>query len=169
MVIEGEKVILRKKRVEDAWDEYRWRKDPEISELDGTVPISIPFPLFLSSFMWEITSSGDRTFSIYTKDGKHIGSCMYYDLDERKKEAEIGIIIGEKSFWGKGYGRDVVKSLTNFLFKEKGLRKIKLRTLPTNERAIRCFKSCGFEEKGIVRGMGKEFLLMELDFPGDSP
>lgn len=162
-MIEGEKVILKRKSVDDARNEYEWRRDPEISELDGASPLSIPFSLFLPTFLWEISTSGDRNFSIYTKDGKHIGSCMYYNLDERNKEAEIGIIIGDKSYWGKGYGRDAVKSLVKYLADEKGLRKIKLRTLPTNERAIRCFKSCGFEGKGRVRGREGEFLLMELD------
>ena len=70
--------------------------------------------------------------------GQHIGNVMYYNIDDRRKEAELGITIGDKRYWSRGYGRDV-QTFLRHLFTEAGLQRIYLNTLDWNVRAQQSF------------------------------
>ena len=52
--IEGKKINLRNKKVEDAELDYEWRVDPELSALDATVPINISLREFRDHLKDEI-------------------------------------------------------------------------------------------------------------------
>ncbi|GAG49070.1 unnamed protein product, partial [marine sediment metagenome] len=86
---------------------------------------------------------------------------MYYNLREAMGEAELGITIGDRRYWGQGYGSDAVQALVRLVFREKGLRRMLLHTLEWNVRAQRCFEKAGFVPRGRVRRDGRDFLLME--------
>jgi RimJ/RimL family protein N-acetyltransferase len=103
-----------------------------------------------------------RRFAIETEKGKHIGNCMYYNVDEEKKEAELGIIIGDRHYWDKGYGADAVATLVKRIFAETNLEKVYLHTLESNTRAQRCFQTCGFTVSGSTVRDGHHFITMEL-------
>ena len=85
---------------------------------------------------------------------------MYYDIDPVDKEAEVGIIIGDRDFQGKGYGSDAMVTLKNYIFQETNLENLYLHTLITNERARKSFKKAGFSEIGEVRKDGMNFIKM---------
>lgn len=63
----------------------------------------------------------------------------------------LGITIGDKEYWGKGYGREAIGLLLDYGFRLHNLRRIWLNTLSNNERAIRCYLRCGFIEEGRLR------------------
>jgi RimJ/RimL family protein N-acetyltransferase len=163
MRLEGEKVVLREKRLEDAWDDYRWRTDPELAKLDASTPLSIEYEEYLRSHSDELDHPlfSSHSFSIEARDGTHIGNCMYYDLNHLRKEAEMGIMIGDRRYWNEGYGQDAVVTLLGHVFTTVGLRKVYLHTLEWNQRARRCFQKCGFREVGTVRRGGHTFVRME--------
>tara|TARA_B100001971_G_C18254604_1_gene580976 strand:- start:188 stop:511 length:324 start_codon:yes stop_codon:yes gene_type:complete len=87
---------------------------------------------------------------------------MYYDLNVRNREAELGIMIGDKGYWGKGYGTDIVKTLLTHLFLDIALDRVYLHTLAWNYRAQASFEKAGFKKVRSVRRGGQEFLLMEV-------
>ncbi len=87
---------------------------------------------------------------------------MYYDIDPIEKEAEIGIIIGDKMFLGKGYGTDALLTLTSHIFNTTNIILLYLHTLTTNNRARKSFKKAGFKEVGPIRKEGMNFIKMEL-------
>tara|TARA_B100000749_G_scaffold277484_1_gene266502 strand:+ start:1258 stop:1581 length:324 start_codon:yes stop_codon:yes gene_type:complete len=87
---------------------------------------------------------------------------MYYDLNVRNREAELGIMIGDKGYWGKGYGADIVKTLLTHLFLDIALDRVYLHTLTWNYRAQASFEKAGFKKVRSVRRGGQEFLLMEV-------
>ena len=60
----------------------------------------------------------------------------------------IGITIG-KRFWGRGYGRDSIITLANYLFEDKGIEKIEIEVAVPNIRAINCYEGCGFTQGKI--------------------
>ena len=164
VLIKGQKVILRSKRLEDASDDYRWRIDEELSRLDDTRPLTISYSEFLGMYREELrhTSAWSRRISIDTLEGKHIGNCMYYDLDYPGRQTELGIMIGEKEYWGQGYGTDAVATLVEHIFKTTSLKRVYLHTLEWNTRARRAFEKAGFKEvKRVVRN-GHPFTLMEI-------
>lgn len=163
-MIKGTKVVLREKRLEDAVKDYAWRKDAELASLDATIPIDIPFSEYLLIYADELryANTWGHRFAIETLDGKHIGNCTYYNLDEYKREVELGILIGDRAYWNKGYGADVVITLINQIFEETNLERIYLHTLDWNIRAKRCFQKCGLVSCGHAHRAGHEFIVMEI-------
>ncbi len=163
-VVRGERVILRGKRIEDAADDYAWRSDEELSCLDATRPLDMSYGDFLRFSREEqaYPSPISRRFAIDTLEGRHIGNCMYYDIDLRRGEAELGIMIGDREYWGQGYGSDSVSCLLDHIFTATPLTRIYLHTLDWNHRARRAFAKSGFHEKKRVRRGGKDFILMEV-------
>jgi len=163
-MIEGSKVVLRGKRLEDARNDYAWRTDADLAHLDATIPLNIPFSHYLINYAEELRYDNmrRRRYAIETMDGKHIGNCTYYNLDEDKGEAELGILIGDRAYWNRGYGTDAVNILVSQAFKETNIKRIYLHTLEGNIRARKCFQKCGFTPSGRVTRGGRNFILMEL-------
>lgn len=159
----GRLVRLRRKRLSDAEDDYRWRCDPELAKFDAASPLRSSFRDFLTTFHDDLRfpSPFRRTLSVDTADGLHIGNVMYYNIDERKGEAELGITIGDKRFWAKGYGTDTVRTFLHHLFTEANMRRIYLNTLEWNVRAQHAFKNAGFRECGVNRRGFNTFVTME--------
>jgi RimJ/RimL family protein N-acetyltransferase len=58
----------------------------------------------------------------------------------------VGIVLGEKDCWGKGYGPEALRLLLGYAFKDLGLRRIVLHVHRRNYRAIRAYKKVGFTE-----------------------
>lgn len=163
-MLKGEKVILREKQIGDAAADYAWKRDAEIAHLDATVPIEISFSRYLLEYREELRyyDSRRRRFAIETLDGKHVGNCSYYDIDEYTKGAELGIIIGDKNYWGKGYGSDAVAVLLNHIFTETKLEMVYLHTLVENIQAQKCFQKCGFVSRDkVIRGW-HNFIMMDI-------
>ncbi len=168
-IIEGTKVVLRQKRIEDAFHDYQWRIDPELSKLDATFPLRIRYKEFVRFSRDEIEYPGRRSkrLAIDTKDGVHIGNCMYYDLDERRGQTELGIMIGDRDYWNGGYGTDAVVTLAEHIFKTiSSINKIYLHTLDWNDRARKSFAKAGFVEVREVKRDGQNFVLMEMERSG---
>jgi RimJ/RimL family protein N-acetyltransferase len=87
---------------------------------------------------------------------------MYYDLDSVNRQAELGIVIGDKDYWGNAYGYDTVTTLLDYMFNEKKLKRVYLHTLEWNKRAQRCFEKCGFVPVKLVRRLSQDFIFMEV-------
>ncbi len=163
----GESVVLRDKRPEDMPDDYEWRCDPELSRLDATRPMQMAYSDYRRYAREEMEYRGrhSRRFAIDTRDGVHIGNCMYYDVDERRGQAELGIMIGDRGYWGRGYGSDAVETLLYHIFTSTGLSRVYLHTLVWNDRARRSFARAGFTEVRPVRRSGMDFIRMEVTRP----
>jgi len=73
---------------------------------------TITFPQFLTDYASELRYSypTGHWFAIETADGKHIGNCSFYNISEIEGEAELGIMIGNRDHWDKGYGTDVISA-----------------------------------------------------------
>ena len=160
----GEFIRLREKRIDDIPDEYSWRVDDELSRLDATRPLTMSYDDFFRYTKEEMQfpSYRSKRLAIDTLDGVHIGNVMYYDLNVRNREAELGIMIGDKGYWGKGYGTDIVKTLLTHLFLDIALDRVYLHSLAWNYRAQASFEKAGVMKVRSVRRGGQEFLLMEV-------
>jgi len=163
-MISSSKIKLRDKKLADAPDDYAWQTDPELAQLDAVPPLTTTFTQYLSNYANELhyPSSSRHPFAVETLDGKHIGNCVYYGVDEGKGEAEVGILIGDRDYWDDGYGTDAVIALANYIFRRTRLNRLYLKTLNDNYRAQKCFKKCGFTPYGHVDRDGFHFVLMEL-------
>lgn len=166
----GKKVKLRPKRIKDAANDYSWRIDAELCHLDAALPIPVSFEEYLKGYIEEINHPRRGCcLAIETIEGKHIGNCSYFSLDDIKQEAEMGIMIGDKTYWDQGYGTDAIVTLLNYVFSQTSVQRVYLRTLDWNKRAHSCFKKCGFVPcKQLIQG-DYHFIIMETHHPAKSP
>lgn len=165
VIATGQLVRLREKSVDDAERDYEWRKDPELAEYDAARPISMPFRNFVATLQDDINypSSYRRTFAVEDiATGRHIGNVMFYGYDAILGEAELGITIGDRDYWSRGFGTDTVKLMLHYLFTEKQLNRVYLHTLSWNVRAQTAFEHAGFHKVRHVRRDGYDFEQMEI-------
>ena len=168
VIAEGILVRLREKQIEDAWRDYTWRKDRELADYDATRPIAMTFRAYTATMTEDLRrpSKFRRTYAIEDcENGRHIGNVMYYGYDRERAEGELGITIGDRDYWGRGYGSEAARLLLDHLFDELGLRRVYLHTLTWNHRAQGAFRKAGFRRVRTVHRMGHDFVLMEA-YPG---
>jgi RimJ/RimL family protein N-acetyltransferase len=162
--IEGEKVRLREKKISDVRNDYAWQCDPELAKFDAVPVLELAFALYLLDYTAEIKKPRRTRFPLAVEnlEGKHIGNCTCYEIDEKKSEAQFGIMIGDAEYRDKGYGADVVNTMVDYVFKTTAINRIYLKTLDWNTRAQKCFTKCGFSQCGMLRRNGYHFILMEI-------
>lgn len=151
--IEGEKIYLREIRTDDVNENYyRWMNDEEITAYTESrfKPQSIEQ---LKEYVAKIYGDSNSIFlAIIDKDtDKHIGNIKLGNINWIHRFGDIGIIIGEKSFWGKGYGSEAIKLLTVYSFNKLNLHRIWAGCYELNKGSIAAFKKIGFKEEGILR------------------
>jgi RimJ/RimL family protein N-acetyltransferase len=83
--------------------------------------------------------------------GVFIGDMGLFHVNRVTGTAELGIGIGDKDYWGKGYGRDAIRLLVDYGFRLLNLRRIWLEVHGGNERGLRCYRAVGFVEEGRQR------------------
>ncbi len=155
---------VRSKRLTDAWDDYRWRSDPELAQLDATAPISVTFDQFQRVFARSLNRAKPNSLHLAIDDenGNHIGNCMCYDIDPSKRNAEFGIMIGERECWNRGYGSDATRLLLQHAFDNLPVNNLFLHTLASNTRAQAAFNNAGFKPVKRIDKDGTEFVRMEV-------
>ena len=149
----GEKVRLREYKKEDIVPAQNYINNPEVKRLLNP---GIPFPTTLADeekWIESLSATKDvYSFAIETlEDNKYIGGCGINSIDWKNSVAVVGIFIGDKQYWGKGYGTDSMKTLIKFIFEQMNVNKIRLNVFSFNERAIKSYKKCGFKIEGTLR------------------
>ncbi|WP_195428795.1 GNAT family protein [Clostridium sp. D46t1_190503_E9] len=150
----GKLVRLRAYKEEDIERAVEFINDEEVKKfLDS----NIPFPMTKwqeEEWVRSRKANVDFTYDFAIEDletGKYIGGCSINECDVKNRTCVIGIMIGDKEYWSKGYGSDSLKVLTKFIFEEVNMNKIKLKVFSFNTRAIACYKKVGFKEEGILK------------------
>lgn len=136
-------------------------RDPEIAHLNGTPPNRMPLWLLRRLLKADARRADRATFGIYDEHDAYIGTVELYEL--RGATATLGIIIGEKTHWNRGYGPDAMHALLGHAFRQLGLEKVRLSTFGDNERAQAAFRKVGFREVRRVRASnGRTDVQMEI-------
>jgi RimJ/RimL family protein N-acetyltransferase len=100
----------------------------------------------------DISSHHDHVFTIVEAGSERaIGRCLLFGLNKTDRTAEIGIFIGEKDCWGKGYGAEAMTLLLDYAFNLLNLNSVMLGVFSFNERAISLYRRLGFREIGRRR------------------
>lgn len=106
-------------------------------------------------------------FGIYLNNGELIGGTNLDHVDTLNRTASLGIIIGEKQHWSKGYGTEALKLLVDYGFNILNLNNIMLTVIDFNGRAQRCYEKVGFKLIGKRRQCnilaGKKYDLIYMD------
>lgn len=127
-------------------------RDPEIAYLNGTPPNRMPVWLLRRVLRADARRRDRSTYGIFDELGEYIGTIELYDI--REERATLGIIIGQRSHWNRGYGPEAIEGLLHEAFEGLGLDVVQLHTFADNPRAQAAFKKVGFSEVRRVNAPG---------------
>lgn len=149
----GELVRLREYKREDIKLAQDYVNDPEVKRLlHPGIPYLYTFEDEQKWFDSLSATNDEYSFAIETlEDNKYIGGCGINKINWKNSVAEVGIFIGDKDKWGKGYGTDAMRILIKFIFEQMNINKIKLNVFSFNQRAIKSYEKCGFKIEGVLR------------------
>lgn len=167
MPIHGERVYLRRPMMDDAAKVFHWERDDEVWRYDPHRPYSESMAEFLPIFERNYVQGNGRQFWFIIEDEKHapIGTITYFNIDYRLGQVEVGLGLGEKTRWGKGYGSEAIRTLVKHLFTTTGLIRIYAETARANYPARRAFTKANFIEVGQIfdpRSSGEPWVLLEI-------
>jgi RimJ/RimL family protein N-acetyltransferase len=152
--MEGKKVKIRALEKKDLDEIMKWVNDYKVTRT-------------LTSFLYPLSGEQEekilekliepnernRTFAIETKKGEYLGNIGFHNIDWKNRNAEVGIVIGKKNYWNKGYGTDAMMTILDFAFNRMNLHKVYLGVFDFNQGGIKSYLKCGFKKEGHLRGM----------------
>jgi len=103
-------------------------------------------------FNHQRNDASSRHFAILTlAEGKLIGNCGLHQIDWSNRHAIFGIVIGDKNYWGKGFGTDATRTILRYAFEEANFHRVALEVFDFNPRGMRVYERCGFKLEGTRR------------------
>ena len=162
----GEKIYLSPRSMEDVEIFTEWLNDFNTTDYvgrSGSIMTLEAEKKFLEEHI-----NDEATFSIIESNtDKIIGTISLEQISHLRRIATLGVFIGDKESRNKGYGTEAIKLILDYGFNYLNLNNIKLDVLEINERAIACYKKCGFKEYGRRRECvfldGKYYSLVNMD------
>jgi RimJ/RimL family protein N-acetyltransferase len=134
----------------------RWTHDSEFSrllEVGANRPLSAPDLIErYSDFKPEVAVDNFLFFLRPLAEETFLGFITLEDIRWRNGEAWVGIGLGERAYWGRGYGTEAMRLISRYAFAELGLHRLSLTVFDYNPRAIRSYQKAGFAEEGRLRG-----------------
>ena len=149
--ITGKHIYLRDVRLSDVNENYyRWMNDPEVTKFTESrfYPISEEA---LEDYVKEKQKDKDSIFLaiIFKENQKHIGNIKLGPINWIHRLADIGIIIGEKDYWGKGCATEAIRLISKYAFSTLNLHKLTAGCYKGNAGSGKAFKKAGFIEEGL--------------------
>ncbi len=147
----GAHVYLRPVETDEAPRIAPWFNDPEVTRFMRRFrPMSIAEEV---DFLQKMRSSDtELALAIALRETDDlIGIIGLNNIDARNRHAALGIGIGEKQFWGKGYGTEATGLVIRYAFQTLNLNRLWLHVYEFNTRAIRVYEKLGFQVEGRLR------------------
>ena len=143
----GENIYLRGLQKSDLEGDYfDWLNDAEVTKFmdSGVFPNTIE--KMEEFYRNTVMSSNNVIFAIVDKEtDKHIGNIKLGPINWITGIATLGIMIGNKEFWGKGYGTEAIKLVLDYAFKRLNLHKVTAGIAAIHQASIKAFQGAGFE------------------------
>lgn len=153
-MLTGKLTRLRPMEMTDLDNYVTWINDPDVVHFLGDVqPLMsrAAEEAWLEANVAKVPGWGDLSLAMETAEGRHIGSIALHDFNPRRRSASLGLMIGAKDCWNRGYGTDAIVTLLRHGFDELNLHRIWLTVDQDNARGIACYRKCGFVEEGRLR------------------
>ena len=149
-LFKGSFIYLRRLTEDDVTEKYvSWMNDPDINQYleSRFVTHSIDS---VKLFIRSVTNDNNYQFGIFDiKTDEHIGNIKIGGINHYHKFADIGFLIGEKKYWGKGIATEAIKLATDFAFQELNLHKVIGGAYALNIGSCRAFEKNGYIKEGI--------------------
>jgi RimJ/RimL family protein N-acetyltransferase len=173
-MIKGDGIRFRGIEREDLPSFVKWLNDPEIRR---GLALSLPLSLAQEEEWFADLSKGseyERPLAIEIQPDPNkdhwvfVGNCGLIGIDWQNRHAEMGIHIGEKEYWNKGFGTKAMLLLCKHGFDNLNLHRLWLRVFESNQRAIRSYEKAGFKLEGryreaqFVEGKYEDVIIMSM-------
>lgn len=152
-MLKGRRVLLRPVRRSDINYFLKWFNDLEVIEnLAAYLPMTEMAEEKWIEELGTKQKESDVVFVIEViRQKKSIGICGLHQISHKDQRAVFGITIGEKSYWGKGYGPEAARLIIDYGFRYLNLNKISSSVLHFNGRSKKLHERVGFQEEGYLR------------------
>ncbi len=148
-ILRGARVLLRPLASGDLRRCVKWFSDPQVTQFLGrNVPVTLAEE---ERWFRDYLRRGDEQIFAIEVDGRHVGNLGLHKVDRVHRKADVGIVIGETTYWSRGYGTDAMRAALAYGFDHLGLNKVSLDVLEDNLRALRSYEKCGFVREGVHR------------------
>lgn len=153
MLFDSARLSCRKMTMDDAELYHTWRNDLDV--MQSTSPSLDTYQMeetkdFVQHVILGTPSS--KSYLIQAKEtGQPIGIMSLVGIDFKNRNAECIIDIGDKNYWGRGYGSEAMKLLLDYVFLELNLHRVSLRVFSFNHKAIKLYEKIGFVHEGSSR------------------
>jgi UDP-4-amino-4,6-dideoxy-N-acetyl-beta-L-altrosamine N-acetyltransferase len=170
-MLSGRVTVLRPLRATDRAISVRWRNDPEIR--DNMLGYRFPITEAMEAdWIDAVLKDQSRTRIVLAIEDKTDGACVGFvylnNIDWFARNAEFGILIGERNRHGKGLAKEALCLVAGYAFETLNLHKLYLRVVAFNKRALALYRAFGFVEEGVqrqqafLRGRYYDVVLMGL-------
>lgn len=146
------RIYLRALELNDYLTSYNWRNDTEITAMTGGNRFFVSSEREKEWVKNVIFNTTKLALAICLKENdKYIGNIIFENLNFNNASCEIGIMIGDKDEWNKGYATEAYKLAIKYIFEEKRINRIYALVLEENSSSLKLHKKCGFKIEGILR------------------
>jgi [ribosomal protein S5]-alanine N-acetyltransferase len=148
-VIEGELVRLRPPKPEDAAVIITWFEDLEVTRF-----ILLRFPPSIDmekEWLDRMAKGQDDIVWVVEHESRAVGVTAIHQINWKNGSGTTGTTIGDRSLWGKGFGREVMQLRCRFAFTQLPLRKLKSAYFDGNEASANAQAAAGYREVGRYR------------------
>jgi ribosomal-protein-alanine N-acetyltransferase len=151
--IETPRFQLRLLTIQDVNERYRSWFNPETARMGIASARRPPTLQELRDFIAERAGRPDVLFlGIFAREsGEHIGNIKYEPIHRDERYAVMGILIGEKAWWGKGVTAEVLRATARWLAEQCGTQEIVLGVMKDNLLARRSYEKVGFRARQTDR------------------
>jgi [ribosomal protein S5]-alanine N-acetyltransferase len=149
-VLEGQRLRLRPLRESDKAERLALGRDAEYVRFNGGDPARAGEFTADDAERWFASFAGSLRWGI-EHDGRLIGEARLDQPDAIERSARFAIGLYTSTHWGQGLGTEATRLVLRHAFESMQLRRVELRVLAFNERAIRCYEKCGFVRGGYER------------------
>ena len=153
VLIESGRIFLREVVLSDATQMYcRWMNDTKVNQYLESRFEKWTIKKLQDNIRQTRNNPDNSLLAIVLKDkNRHIGNIKIGPINRVHKFAKVGIIIGEKSFWGEGFATEAVKLAVDYAFDTLGLHKLNAGVYANNSASVKLFEKCGFIKEGIEK------------------
>ncbi len=155
MVLKGKSIVLRTLEREDLKHLHKWQNDGEIMRLARSYPDNMASMESLQGEYEKAIKGEDYEKQVFiieeNSSGKAIGWASIRHWAKKPVGADIGLAIGEKKYWRKGYGTEIAKLLQEEVFEQLGYHRAEWWTNSDNKGSLALAKKMGFKEEGRLR------------------
>ncbi len=129
-----------------------WLNDPEVNRFLEVKFVPQTYQTVLAYVRSFYGDAEKYMWGICPNNTNHlIGTATLSDINRHHRWGVLGLMIGEKEYWGKGYGTETIKLIVDYAFKRLNLHKVTAGVVALNQGSVKAFQNAGFEIEGTLK------------------